>query len=91
MTGYTLFAVAVAIAFAALIWHVVTTVMIYDNLRKRGLPVSFIWLRALGPFYAARYKKLTTQETGHAGTLFYHWVISINVALAAAVVALVLR
>ena len=71
-------------------WHVAATIMIYDQLRRRGQKVSFIWLRVLGPAYASRYREVTKQETGHVGSLFYQWVISINlvaVLILAAVVA----
>ncbi|MCW8804901.1 MAG: hypothetical protein OQK56_00455 [Ignavibacteriaceae bacterium] len=41
------------------------------------------------PVYAHRYKKITLEETGKVGTLFYHWVIAINIALVLAVAAII--
>ncbi len=41
------------------------------------------------PVYAHRYKKITLEETGKVGSLFYHWLISINVALVFAVAAII--
>ena len=71
-----------------LIWHIVTTMLIYENLRKRGEKVSFFWLRVMAPSYVSKYKELTKRETGRVGTLFYHWIVSINLTLALVLVAL---
>jgi len=70
------------------LWASVTSVRIYDYLRKKNVPVSFLWLRVLIPKYLGQYREITLKETGRAGPLFYHFVISINVALVAAVAAL---
>ena len=78
-------------AAAALIWHVVATMMIYDNLRKRGEKVSFIWLRLFSTGYAARYRELTRKETGKTGPLFFHYVFSINAVLLFIVLAVIVR
>jgi len=78
-------------AAAALIWHVVATIMIYDNLRKRGEKVSFILLRLFSTGYAARYRELTRKETGQTGPLFFHYVFSINAVLLFIVLAVIVR
>ncbi len=72
-------------------WHVVATLLIYSNLRRRDQRVSFIWLRLMSPWYASQYKKITRKETGRVGPLFYHWIVSINLALVLALVAVVVR
>ena len=41
------------------------------------------------PVYAHRYKKITLEETGKVGPLFYHWVIAINTALVLAIAAII--
>ena len=64
-----------------MLWYIVASILIYENLRRRGEKVSFLWLRAMAPIYASRYRKLTKQETGRTGMLFYHWVVSVNLAL----------
>ncbi len=81
----------VALALAALGWYVTTTLLIYEFLRKRKVTVSFILLRLLAFSYVAQYKEITVKETGTTGPLFYHWVVSINVALAAILVMLIAR
>ena len=76
---------ALSVGVVAVIWHVTTTIMIYEALRKRSFKVSFILLRLLGPKYASQYREITRQETGRTGALFYHWIVSINAALVAAI------
>ena len=80
-----------AVALLAVVYHVVVTVMVYENLRRRGLRVSFLWLRLYGPKYANQYRRITRQETGHTGPLFYHYVFSINTALVSGVAGLLMR
>jgi hypothetical protein len=63
---------------SCIVWYVVATMLIFENLRRRGEKVSFIWLRVLAPSYAAKYRDLTRRETGRTGGLFYQWVASIN-------------
>jgi hypothetical protein len=84
----------VALAFIALtgvIWHIVSTITITEFLKERGHKVMFIWIRLLGPKYAHQYKKITLEETGKVGPLFYHWIVSINVALVTGILAIVLK
>lgn len=84
--------ILMGVAIVAALYHVLATVLIYEDLRRRGVAVSFLWLRLYGPKYASQYKHLTMQETGRTGRLFYHWIVSINAALVAAVAgALMLR
>lgn len=75
----------IAIAVLAVIWHMVATMLIFDALKKRGMNPSFLWLRLYVLKYAHQYKVLTRQETGKTGPLFWRWLISINIALVAAI------
>jgi hypothetical protein len=77
------------IAAAAIVIYLVSSIMIYDQLKKKNLKVSFIFLRFLIPFYAHKYKKLTEAETGNTGRLFYCWIISINTALISSAAAVI--
>ncbi len=69
------------LAFIAVGWYITSGIMIFSELQKRGEKVYFIFLNVMLPFYAQRYKKLTLEETGRPGKLFYHWLVSINTAL----------
>jgi len=75
-----------AIAIIGVGWGTVTSVRIFDALRKRGHSVNFLWLRLYLPSYVHRYAVLTKEETGKTGPLFYHFVIAFNVALVAVLV-----
>jgi len=90
MNYTSLESVVLGFAVLAAFYHVVATLLIYENLRRRGLPVSFLWLRLFAPKYAGQYKRLTKQETGRTGPLFYHWVVSINTALVAVVAGMLM-
>lgn len=79
------------IAAAAIVVYIVSSIMIYDQLKKRDIKVSFIFIRFLIPFYAHKYKEITIAEKGKAGSLFYYWIISINTALVFAAAAIALK
>jgi hypothetical protein len=79
------------IAAIAVIWHIVSGILIFNELMKRGEKVYFIFLNFMLPFYANKYKKKTYKETGKVGKLFYHWLIAINTALVFGVAAIVLN
>lgn len=87
---------SVVVVFAALcvicvIWNIVTSLTLYGALQRRGIRVSFLWLRMLAPKYASQYKDITKAETGRVGPLFYHWIVSINLAWVLAIVAIISR
>ncbi len=83
--------VYLVLAVACVFWNVFISIRIYDWFRRRGVSVSFIWLRVMAPIYAHRYRKITREETGRTGPLYYHWLISINAALVFALVAIALH
>ena len=75
----------------SVIIFIVTTIMIYSYLKDKGEKVSFLWLRLFMISYANKYKKITKQETGKTGYLFYVWIISINIALISAILILLIQ
>jgi len=77
------------LAGACVIWNVVTSLRIYDDLRRRKIPVNFLWLRVQAPEYAFQYKKITTLERGKPGPLFNQWIVSINLALVLGIAAII--
>lgn len=70
-------------------WAVTAAVLMTRDLGKRGIPVSFVWLRLMILSYLHQYIKITRQETGRIGPLFYHYVVPLNVALVLAVAMVV--
>ena len=77
------------LAFIAVAWFITSGMMIINELLKRKQKVSFVFIRLMLPVYAHRYKKITLEETGKVGSLFYHWVIAINTALVLGVAAII--
>lgn len=78
------------LAVVCVIWAVVASILIARDLAKRGIPVSFLWLRLMILKYLHQYAKVTQDETGHVGPLFYHYVVPLNVALVLAIVLAIL-
>ena len=60
-------------------------VMVHE-VSKRGVKISILWLRLYVIKYMGQYKKMTKEETGRVGPLFYPCIAAINMALVLAVV-----
>ena len=78
-----------SIAAIALIWFIVIGFVICDWLSERSYKVNYVFIRLFLPVYVNQYKKLTIAETGKVGALYYHWIISINIALVCVIAAVV--
>ena len=78
----------VTIAIISLVIYVVSSMMIISYLRDKGVKINFIWLRLLIIKYLDQYRKMTKEETGEVGKLFYVWIISINTALVSVLIAM---
>ena len=76
-----MFSFFVALALLAIALNITLSMLIVGELQKRKVPINFFLLRLYLPKYAHQYKKITLQETGRVGGLFYGWLISINAAL----------
>jgi len=79
----------VVIAGIAIVWHIVSGAMMVNELMKRKQKIKFIIIKFMLPVYAHRYKKITLEETGKVGSLFYHYVIAANVALVFALASII--
>jgi hypothetical protein len=77
------------LAIACAFWHAAVGILICIDLSKRGVKVNYLFIKALIPWYAHRYKSITLQETGRVGPLFYHWIVSINATLVAGIAGIV--
>ena len=78
-----------ALVFVGL--FIVFSMMIVHEVSKRGVKISFLWLRLYLIKYIHQYRKLTKQETGKVGPLLYPCIVSINAALVLAVAGLLLK
>ena len=79
-------AVFVVIGLLCAVWAVTASILIARDVQTRGVEVSFLWLRLMILKYLHDYARLTREETGRVGPLFYHYVVPLNVALVIAVV-----
>ena len=79
------------LALVAVIFNVVVSMVIVHKLSRKGVKINIIFLRFLYPKYVHQYKKMISQETGKESTLYYFWLISINLALVLCIVGLVLK
>ena len=72
------------------IWAVTASLLIARDLERRGVHVSYLWLRVMIFKYLSQYRRITLQETGRVGSLFYHYVIPLNMALALTIILVIL-
>lgn len=62
------------IAIMCLLGFVVSNVMLMNELRKRKVKVNFFLYRILIFKYLNQYKKLTVEETGKPGEVYYLFI-----------------
>lgn len=75
---------------ACAVWAVVAALLIAHDLNKRGVPVSFFWLRFMILRYLGQYARITQEQDGRVGPLFYHYVVPLNLALVLGIVLAVM-
>lgn len=61
--------------FAAI--YIFATMRIVIELQKRKIKINFLLIKLLLFKYLNQYKKITTEETGSPGRLYYVWVYSV--------------
>ena len=83
-----------ALLIAALVFvglFVIFSIMIVNEISKRGVKINFFLLRLHIIKYIHQYKQITKQETGKVGPLYLPCIASVNLALVCAVAGLILR
>jgi hypothetical protein len=80
---------ALAIVFAGL--FVIFSIMIVNEVSKRGIKINFFLLRLYIIKYIHQYKQITKKETGKIGPLYYPCIVSVNLALVCAIAGLILK
>jgi hypothetical protein len=80
-----------ALALVSVALAVVFSMLIVGEVSKRGVKINYFLIRLLLFKYISQYKRLTAQETGRIGPLFYPCVVSYQLALLFAVVFLLVR
>ena len=77
------------LALVSAICGVVFTFRITTYLSKRGVKINYWLLRLYILKYLRQYRKITIEDTGKPGNLFYGFVISMCLALVFTVIRLV--
>jgi hypothetical protein len=83
-------ALAVTVALLAALWMIVTMVRILEFLRRRGRRVNPLLLRVMIFRYLADYRRVTTEEWGHPGSLHAQFIGANLLLLASAIAAVLL-
>jgi hypothetical protein len=78
-------------ALVSVIVGIVFMIMIVSFLSKRGIKINYIFIRLYIIKYIHQYRKITLEENGKPGNLFYAFIISMNLALVLAVIGIILR
>ena len=73
--------ILIALAVLSAVLYVVASIVIMVELRKRNIKINFLLARLLIPKYADQYRKMTLEEKGKIDSVFYLWIVSINLAL----------
>jgi len=84
----TLFFILALISIAC---GIAASVMIASFLSKRGVRINYLFIRLFIFRYVRQYRKITMEETGKPGPLFYWFITSWNLALVFAIVGIVLE
>ena len=78
-------------ALVSAIFGIVFMIMIASFLSKRGIKINYIFLRLYIIKYIHQYRKITIEENGKPGNLFYAFIVSMNLALVLAVIGIILK
>ena len=80
-----------ASAIVFVILFVVFSMMIVRELSRRGVKINFFLLKLYIIKYIHQYRRITKEETGRIGPLYYPCIGSVNLALICAVLGLALK
>jgi len=78
-------------ALVSVTFGIVFMIMIVSFLSMRGIKINYIFLRLYIIKYINQYRKITIEENGKPGHLFYAFIVSMNLALVLAVIGIILR
>jgi hypothetical protein len=80
-----------ASAIVFVILFVVFSMMIVHELSRRGVKINFFLLKLYIIKYIHQYRRITKEETGRIGPLYYPCIGSVNLSLICAVLGLALK
>jgi len=79
------------LALVSAIFGIVFMIMIASFLSRRGIKINYVFFRLYIIQYIHQYRKITMEEKGKPGNLFYAFIVSMNLALVLAVIGIILR
>jgi hypothetical protein len=79
------------LALICVAWGIANSVMITSFLSKRGIKINHLLLRLFIIKYVSQYRKITMEETGKPGPLFYWSLTAWNLALLFAIIGIILK
>ena len=79
------------LAIVCVLCGVVSSVLIIAFLSKRGAKINYLLIRIYIYKYINQYRKITIEETGKVGPLFYSFIISFILALIFAIIGVLLK
>ncbi len=83
--------ILVVLAAACAMWGGITAGRIGHELQQRGIAVNWFLMKIQMIGWIGRYRKLTTEERGRPGNLYWQFVTAMNCALVLAILALLVR
>ena len=78
-------------ALVSVIFGIVFMIMITSFLSNRGIKINYIFLRLYIIKYVHQYHKITMEENGKPGNLFYAFIVSMSLTLVLAVIGIILK
>jgi len=79
------------LAIVCVLCGVVSSVLIIAFLSKRRNKINYLLIRIYIYKYINQYRKITIEETGKVGPLFYSFIISFILALVFAIIGILLK
>jgi len=79
------------LAIISVICGIVFSLMITSYLSKHGIKINYLLLRLYLPKYIHQYRKLTIEENGKPGNLFYAVIVSWSLTLVFIIIGIVLK
>ena len=79
------------LALISVVCGIAASIMIASFLSKRGIKINYLFFEVLIFNYIRQYRKMTLEETGKPGPLFYLFTTAWNLALLFAIVGAILE
>jgi uncharacterized oligopeptide transporter (OPT) family protein len=78
------------LALISVVCGIAASIMIASFLSKRGIKINYLFFRVLIFGYIRQYRKITMEETGKPGPLFYSFITTWNLALLFVIIGIIL-